>query len=63
MLRDEVWAATGLGPADGVLCLDDVEQPLGRSLQYEDFRPTNDYNRDLWPATTACCRASGKGAK
>jgi hypothetical protein len=48
MLRDEVWAATGLGPGDGVLCLRDVEQRLGRPLQCEDFKPTDHNNRDYW---------------
>lgn len=48
MLLDRVWAATGLGPDDGVLCLADIERRLGRRLRREDFVPTSDENRDAW---------------
>jgi hypothetical protein len=37
MVRDEVWAATGLGPGDGVLCLADLRRRLGRPLRLDDF--------------------------
>jgi hypothetical protein len=40
MVHDDVWAASGLGPEDGVLCLPDLERRLGRLLTYEDFKPT-----------------------
>jgi hypothetical protein len=37
ILRDPVWAATGLEPDGGMLCVDCVETRLGRRLQPEDF--------------------------
>jgi hypothetical protein len=43
-----VWAATGLGPLDGLLCLADLEQRLGRPLRYDDFKLTDRDNRKQW---------------
>jgi hypothetical protein len=40
MVHDDVWAASGLGPEDGVLCLVDLERRLGRLLVYEDVKPS-----------------------
>ena len=37
MVHDAVWAATGLGPNDGTLCLDHMAARLGRQLRLEDF--------------------------
>jgi hypothetical protein len=48
MLLDSVWARTGLGPEDGVLCLPCIEKRLGRRLVYADFRRTNRSNRQDW---------------
>jgi hypothetical protein len=48
MVEDAVWAATGLGKEDGVLCLQCIETRLRRALVYEDFRPTDKGNRDFW---------------
>jgi hypothetical protein len=48
MVLDAVWAASGLGPTDGVLCLSDLERRLGRPLRYDDFRPTDGENRKSW---------------
>jgi hypothetical protein len=36
MLRDEVWALTGLGPR-GMLCIGCVETKIGRKLHKSDF--------------------------
>jgi hypothetical protein len=43
MLKDTVWAETGLGPDGGVLCLDHIEARLGRRLQPDDFKPGDGY--------------------
>lgn len=37
MVRDEVWAAAGLGPLDGLLCLGCLERRIGRSLRPDDL--------------------------
>jgi hypothetical protein len=37
MVRNELWAASGLGPNDGMLCLADLERRIGRVLTLEDF--------------------------
>jgi hypothetical protein len=37
MLRRPVWRQTGLGPYDGVLCLDCIERRIGRRLTLADF--------------------------
>jgi hypothetical protein len=34
---DKVWAASGLAPNDGMLCLTCLEQRIGRELNVEDF--------------------------
>ena len=48
MVADVVWAASGLGPDDGVLCLDCFERRLGRRLRYREFKPTNPETREFW---------------
>jgi hypothetical protein len=37
MVREEIWAASGLGPHDGMLCLLDLERRIGRELSIDDF--------------------------
>ena len=37
MVRDELWAASGLEPNDGMLCLACLEKRIGRLLTLEDF--------------------------
>ena len=37
MVRDEVWAASGLAPRDGYLCIGCLEKRLGRRLRPYDF--------------------------
>lgn len=39
MVSDAVWAAAGLEPNDGKLCIGCIEQRLGRTLVASDFRP------------------------
>jgi hypothetical protein len=46
MVHDEVWAATGLGPENGMLCLADLRRRLGRPLRLEDFRDDVPINRE-----------------
>ena len=36
-VSEELWASSGLGPEDGMLCLDCLEQRIGRPLIIEDF--------------------------
>jgi hypothetical protein len=38
MLSHELWAATGLNPDDGMLCLSCLETRIGRPLTIDDFR-------------------------
>lgn len=38
MVIDEIWAATGLEPDGGMLCLECLSRRLGRELHHEDFR-------------------------
>jgi hypothetical protein len=47
MVSTEVWAASGLGPDDGVLCLVCLERRLGRPLGQRDFQLTTRAN-DGW---------------
>lgn len=45
MVHDEVWAAAGMGPKGGHLCIGCIENRLGRRLAATDFRtdvPLND---------------------
>jgi hypothetical protein len=37
MVRDELWAAAGLAPNGGRLCLADLERRIGRPLEWWDF--------------------------
>jgi len=36
-VNDDVWAATGLGPDDGCLCIGCLEARIGRVLTSADF--------------------------
>jgi hypothetical protein len=44
MVHDEVWAQSGMGGNDGMLCLFCLEARLGRTLEWTDFTdiPMND---------------------
>lgn len=37
MVHDDVWAATGLEPHGGMLCLDCLAERLGRAVTFDDF--------------------------
>jgi hypothetical protein len=37
MLRDDVWALTGLSSQDGMLCIGCIERRIGRRLERADF--------------------------
>ena len=39
MTTDAVWAATGLGPDDGYLCVGCLSRRLGRPLRWSDLAP------------------------
>jgi hypothetical protein len=45
-VANEVWAASGLAPDDGMLCLADLERRIGRLLTPDDFTA-------LWPSREA----------
>jgi hypothetical protein len=36
-VHDDVWAATGLAPRDGMLCIGCLERRIGRRLEPKDF--------------------------
>jgi hypothetical protein len=46
MVRDDVWAASGLSPNGGMLCLACLERRIKRPLTDKDFTA-------LWPAASA----------
>ena len=48
MVEDAVWAASGLSPVDGALCVADLEQRIGRPLVTTDFKLTSEDNRESW---------------
>src|SRR5262249_2078594 len=37
MVSNELWAASGIEPTGGMLCLTDLERRLGRALTTADF--------------------------
>jgi hypothetical protein len=37
MVADELWAASGMAPNGGMLCLADLERRLGRLITFDDF--------------------------
>ena len=45
MLKDELWARTGLAPDAGVLCLPCCEQRLGREFRVTDFAIAGESDR------------------
>ena len=58
MVKNEVWAAAGLGPVDGMLCLDCLGQRIGREVAYDDFTeivPSCWFVR--WPAPSSLAEA------
>ena len=58
MVKSEVWAASGLGSRDGMLCLDCLGQRIGREVAYDDFAaivPSCWFVR--WPAPSSLAGA------
>lgn len=47
-VTDGVWAATGFGSDDGMLCVGCLEHRLGRKLSAADF-PNYPINRGVFP--------------
>ena len=47
MIRDALWSAAGMTPDGGCLCIECLENRIGRQLNYTDFAdvPVNDPNR------------------
>jgi hypothetical protein len=46
MVRDEVWAASGVTPGGGMLCITCLERRVGRELTLADFRDDNEPLRE-----------------
>lgn len=49
MVGNEVWAASGLGPNDGMLCLNCLSRRIGRILRPEDFTAMCP-SKEIWQA-------------
>jgi hypothetical protein len=47
-VHDELWAASGLGPNDGMLCLACLEKRIGRPLTIADFVWTCLPSLEVW---------------
>jgi hypothetical protein len=52
MHMDSVWAKTGLGPDDGVLCISCIKKRIGRALVYDDPALPPDWLRAIQDAPT-----------
>ena len=50
MVRNDVWALTGLAYADGVLCLGCLSHRLDRPVRLDDFPMEVPLNRESWTA-------------
>jgi hypothetical protein len=46
MVTDELWAASGMKPNGGMLCLGCLEQRIGRPLTVDDFTA---FGPPAWP--------------
>jgi hypothetical protein len=57
MVADELWAAAGMAPNGGMLCLADLERRIGRPLVPDDF--TAMFARD-WHRHVAAREAGGR---
>jgi hypothetical protein len=44
MVRNKVWAAAGMEPGGGCLCIGCLEKRLGRQLRPKDFQPRHPFN-------------------
>jgi len=47
MVEDTVWAAGGLEPDGGLLCIGCLERRLGRRVKRDDFKSTP--SLEFWP--------------
>lgn len=65
MLRDHVWAETGVGPQEGVLCIGCVEGRLGPRLNRWDFTsaPVNDDELSQSPRLWSRLRYEPRGER
>jgi hypothetical protein len=48
MVHDHIWALSGLGPVDGVLCVADLERRIGRRLVLDDFQLMTGEGGQTW---------------
>lgn len=66
MVSDELWAASGMKPNGGMLCLTDLERRIGRRLTLDDFTaivPTMGKWRRHVAARTAQQERAGEEAR
>lgn len=47
MVSDDLWAASGVAPNGGMLCLACLERRIGRPLMFDDFTATRP-SRECW---------------
>ena len=53
MVRDKMWAAAGMKPDGGMLCLDCLQHRLGYRLKLSDFTAISAAKRVSW--VLGCC--------
>jgi hypothetical protein len=59
MIYDEIWAASGLEPDGGMLCLHCLERRIGRHLTIDDFTAVVP-SRAAWERHVASRRRAGR---
>ena len=62
MVRDEVWAASGIVPHGGMLCLRCLERRIGREINIKDFTAQCPTLKGWNKHVTARAKLKAKGA-
>jgi hypothetical protein len=62
VVGDDLWAASGLGPHDGMLCLRCLEQRIGRALTLADFTAIMP-SREGWQRHAASRRVKRRASR
>ena len=58
-VRDRVWAAAGMEPYGGCLCIGCLEKRLGRALKPKDFQRGDAFNNPALPGTPRLLKRRG----
>ena len=58
-VRDRVWAAAGMEPYGGCLCIGCLEKRLGRVLKPKDFQRGHVFNSPAMPGTARLLKRRG----